>query len=119
MNNMLSGYCEIYLGGKKRGVKFGMNAFALACELAGLSLEEFGKSMDSNQFVIRELLWAGLVSNCRSKNIAEDFNLYNVGDWMDEISSDSFDTVMDTISKAQFFGKKLQAEPVEKKVKAK
>lgn len=118
MNNRLSGYCEIDLGGKKRAFKFGMNAFALACEVAGLSLNEFLASIGSNPLSIRYLIWAGISANCRSNNIEEDFNLYNVGDWLDVIDAKSLATLMDTVAKAQILGNETNSD-VEKKVKAK
>lgn len=118
MSNARSGYCEVEFGGQKRAFKFGMNAFALACEISKQTLEEFLASMQSNPLSIRYLIWAGLSANCRSKGIEENFNLYTVGDWLDEITQDKLSVLMETISKAQILGSNTQT-PVEKKVKAK
>ena len=122
--NRLSGYCEVELGGEKRAFKFGMNAFALACEISKQSLDEFLASMGTNALSIRYLIWAGASANCRSQGIDEDFNLYNVGDWLDEISSENLAVLMDTIAKSQILGGSTKTpdaeqETVEKKVKSK
>lgn len=94
----------VKIGGKERGVKFGTNATAKFCELQGIDLT--GYSLLLMQIAngsikmsdIRDLVYAGLWAYCKSNKEEVDFDLYDVGDWLDEIELDEMKKIYDALA---------------------
>lgn len=117
MNN--SGYINIEIGGKPRGLKFGLNAWIEFNKLTGLDVSDLQdafigiKGMGS----IRALVYAGLKCVCDIKGEALDFNEAQVGEWLDEMSQESIAEIINAVMDSQLLGVKLNEQGVKKKVK--
>lgn len=78
----MNGYIVADLGGKKRGIKFGMYAVTMISRRIGKYLQE-GSEVTSQMAV--EILYAGLVNNCVVKESEQDFTYEQVTDWVEEM----------------------------------
>jgi hypothetical protein len=78
----MNGYIVAEIGGKKRGIKFGMYAVTMISRRIGKFLQE-GAEVTSQVAV--EILYAGLVNNCVVKEVEQDFTYENVTDWVEEL----------------------------------
>lgn len=107
--NSLSGYVEKELGGKVRGIKFGINAWAIFCDLQKCKLSEVGDRMQAASG-FRDLVYSGLAANCRSKKIDLDFDQYDVGDWMDDLKESDIEEIMGALDKSKGNDQSLRAE---------
>jgi len=94
----------VKIGGKERPVKFGTNAISKFCELQGIDLTGYSLvlvqiangTVKAND--IRDLVYAGLWAACKSAKEDIDFDLYDVGDWLDEIEVDEMVKVFDALA---------------------
>ena len=88
----MKGTTKINIGGKDRPLKFGTNQSAKYCEIRGLSLvemqEELSDIANSDGGSIRDLLYSALWAGCMTDKLEVDFNRYDLGDWVDEMSQD-------------------------------
>lgn len=94
--NIFRGQTEVEIGGKKRLVKFGINALALISEETGKDLDQ----LDSGIGSIRDLVWGGLASGCLKKGEKVDFTPYDVGDWIEEMPQAEFDKITRVINES-------------------
>ncbi len=79
---------EITIGGRKRPLRFGFNAIAEFCDEAGLSLSDLS-GLDERRVkvsTVRALFYAGLKDGARKEKREVDFDLFDVGDWMEDLS---------------------------------
>ena len=87
----------VTLGGQERPLKFGTNATFLFCQKRGIKLSEFSTIFAPDKLAaneidgseIRDLIWAGLVAGAKSQKLEVDFDEWDVGDWLDEMSDPS------------------------------
>lgn len=85
---------KIKIGGKLRPFKFGTNATRIICDKLNMTLGEYSnmftqenlKKQNFKAEVIPVLIYSGLAAGCYSNNIEVDFNEWNVGDWIDDLS---------------------------------
>ena len=93
----MRGLVEIEIGGQKRPLKFGTNASAILGQELGLSYEalqqRFGGDglKDVSLMDMRAFIWAALVAGHQSKRIEVDFDITDVGDWLDETDIKTLD----------------------------
>lgn len=77
----MNGYIAITIGGKERGLKFGM----YAAELIGRkSVANIEGELVTSQFAA-DLIHAGLLNNCVVKELPVDFTYEEVTDWLEEM----------------------------------
>lgn len=81
----MNGYIVADIGGKKRGLKFGMYAVTMISRRIGKFLEA-GAEVTSQVAV--EIFYAGLVNNCVVKESEQDFTYEQVTDWVEEMLYD-------------------------------
>lgn len=84
---MSNGYIQISIGGRLRGIKFGMLAVE---QLLTASAKDKDRNGEINPTkTAYKLIYFGLLNNCEVKNIEPDFDLENVCDWVDDLAASS------------------------------
>lgn len=94
--NIFRGEVEAEIGGKKRLIKFGTNQLAIYTAKHKINPDEVEFGMD--QF--RDLLWSGLVAGAKKRGESVDFDEWTVGDWMDDMSMQQLESIMDAFNKS-------------------
>lgn len=79
----MTGYIQLELGGKKRGVKFGNYALMEYSKLNGTGVAEFNETNPIK--LCADLVYCGLKNNCFIKKEIEDFNQDDVLAWVDDM----------------------------------
>jgi hypothetical protein len=79
----MTGYIQLELGGKKRGVKFGNYALVEYSKLNGTGVAEFDETNPIK--LCADLVYCGLKNNCFIKKEIEDFNQEDVLAWVDDM----------------------------------
>jgi len=91
---MLRGQTTIEIGGKERLLKFGINASAVASEAAGKDLHELGASTAS----FRYMIYGALVAGAHKSKQVVDFDVYDVGDWLEDLDEDAYAKINEVIT---------------------
>jgi hypothetical protein len=81
---MSNGYIQIDIGGKLRGLKFGMLAVEGIVEEAARYKGDKGNI--SGTKTAYDLVYYGLLNNCEVKKIDPDFTYEDVTDWVEELT---------------------------------
>lgn len=81
---MSNGYIQITLGGKLRGLKFGMLAVEGIVQ-DGIKMKEKNEPASVIHSVYN-LVYHGLLNNCEAKRVDPDFTFEDAMDWTDELS---------------------------------
>lgn len=79
----MTGYIQLELGGKKRGVKFGNYALMEYSKLNGTGVVEFNEQNPIK--LCADLVYCGLKNNCFIKKEVEDFTYEDVVLWVDDM----------------------------------
>lgn len=79
----MTGYIQLELGGKKRGIKFGNYALMEYSKLNGTDVAEFNESNPIK--LCADLVYCGLKNNCFIKKEIEDFTQDDVLAWVDDM----------------------------------
>lgn len=88
----MTGYIQLELGGKKRGVKFGNYALMEYSKLNGTGVAEV---TEPNPIILcADLLYCGLKNNCFIKREVEDFTREDVLMWVDEMPMDKITEII-------------------------
>lgn len=104
MNN----YISVELGGKVRGLKFGVRAILTAAKMLNISLSEL--KFDFSDFKTQAtVIYCGLVSNCALKREDIDFTIEDVEIWADDLSLIKLTEIF------KVFADSLSGEPSETK----
>lgn len=82
----MTGYIQLELGGKKRGVKFGNYALFEYSKLTNTGVVEFNEQNPIK--LCADILFCGLKNNCFIKKEEEDFTYEDVMIWVDSMSMD-------------------------------
>jgi hypothetical protein len=109
--NQKRGYCQLEIGGTKRTLHFSMNFWVAFEQVSGVSISEIDKVFNSNMSLttIRSIIYAGLMAyDQENKNII-DYDQYDVGNWMDDISQDDIQLVVSTLVSSRVLGNDLNA----------
>jgi hypothetical protein len=77
----MTGYIQLELGGKKRGLKFGNYALMEYSKLNGTGVVEFNETNPIK--LCADLVYCGLKNNCFIKKQVEDFTYEDVIGWVD------------------------------------
>lgn len=79
----MTGYIQLELGGKKRGVKFGNYALIEYSKLNNTGVVEFNEQNPIK--LCADLVYCGLKNNCFVKKETEDFTYEDVVMWVDDM----------------------------------
>ena len=78
-------------------LKFGTNSTAVFCEKHDISLQEFQNRFSADQLQIRDIrdfIWAAAVAGAHATDREIDFDRWDVGDWIDELSQEELDRIL-------------------------
>ena len=116
MSNSFRGFVEIEIGGKKRPLKFNMNALASLSDRHNIPLSVISKFDTDTMTIshIRTLVWAGLVEGYRVSGLPVDFTIEDVGEWITDTGIAVVNQVFDLYKKSAGTGK-AQKESAAKK----
>ena len=110
--NKKRGYITIKIGGKNRTLHFSMNFWAEFTDQLGVGIEQIGEVFQKGFSLaqLRALVYSGLVAYDSENNIPVDYNVFKVGMWLDDISSDDITKVINTMSESKVLGVDLNNE---------
>ncbi|MAI42096.1 MAG: hypothetical protein CMP95_06535 [Gammaproteobacteria bacterium] len=85
---------------------FSMNFWAEFTDVMGVSLEQIGEVFENGVSFksLRAIIYSGLLANDMENDNAVDYNLYKVGQWMDEFTSDQINDVVNTMMQSRILG---------------
>ncbi len=87
----MTGYIQLELGGRKRGVKFGNYALMEYSRLNNTGVVEFDEQNPIK--LCADLLYCGLKNNCFVKKEEEDFTYEDVVMWVDDMPMDKISEI--------------------------
>ena len=104
--NKHRGTCIISIGGKKRGLVFNMNTYAIFCDGLDINLTEMDKVFSDRRQAkaLCWLLYSGCVAYDEKNNKDVDYNIHDFYDWAMELSSEDTNKVMETMMASQNLG---------------
>lgn len=109
MANKQRGYYSLTIGGKQRTLHFSMNFWAAFTDELQISLTEidqvFSNALNLNS--IRALVYAGLLAYDQEEGNEIDYNLFKVGAWLDDINTDQFNEIINTLMQSKLLGNEL------------
>ena len=110
--NKKRGYITIKIGGKNRTLHFSMNFWAEFTDQLVVGIEQIGEVFQKGFSLaqLRALVYSGLVAYDSENNIPVDYNVFKVGMWLDDISSDDITKVINTMSESKVLGVDLNNE---------
>lgn len=91
---------NLKIGGKDRLLKFGTNQTAIFCDKHNLSLTGYSDSLNvdnASASHLRDLIWSSLVAGAKYNKEEIDFDEYDVGDWIDDLSQSNLQKIFDTM----------------------
>jgi hypothetical protein len=109
MVNKKRGYYSLSIGGKQRTLHFSMNFWAAFTDELQISLTEIDKVFSNalNLNSIRALVYAGLLAYDQEEGNEIDYNLFKVGAWLDDINTDQFNEIINTLMESKLLGNEL------------
>jgi len=109
MANKQRGYYSLTIGGKQRTLHFSMNFWAAFTDELQISLTEidqvFSNALNLNS--IRALVYAGLLAYDQEEGNEIDYNLFKVGAWLDDVNTDQFNEMLNTLTESRLLGNDL------------
>jgi len=109
MANKKRGYYSLMIGGKNRTLHFSMNFWAAFTDELNISLDQIDKVFSSslNLNTIRALVYAGLLAYDQEEGNEIDYNLYKVGAWLDDVNTEQFNEMINTLTESRILGNDL------------
>jgi hypothetical protein len=109
MANKQRGYYSLTIGGKQRTLHFSMNFWAAFTDEMQISLTEidqvFSNALNLNS--IRALVYSGLLAYDQEEGNEIDYNIFKVGAWLDDINTDQFNEIINTLMESKLLGNEL------------
>ena len=98
------------IGGKERGVQFGMGAIQIYCDEMDCDVEGLNHIMGGKkQFkAISAIIYAGLSNYCGLNDEMVDFDALKVSSWIDELPQEDYNSIMEHFKLSKVFGKSIQ-----------
>lgn len=98
------------IGGKERGVQFGMGAIQIYCDEMDCDVEGLNHiTGGKRQFkAIASIVFGGLSNHCNLNDELIDFNPNTVSSWIDEMSQEDYNSLMGHFKNSKVFGKSIQ-----------
>ena len=109
MTNKKRGYIDVTINGKKKTLHFSMNFWAEFTEQMGISLQEIGTVFESGISLngLRALIYSAALANDLEKENDVDYTLYSAGTWLDDISAETINQIVETMSQSKILGNAL------------
>ena len=109
MVNKKRGYYSLSIGGKQRTLHFSMNFWAAFTDELNISLDQIDKVFSDtlNLNMIRALVYAGLLAFDQEEGNEIDYNLFKVGAWLDDVNTDQFNDMLNTLTESRLLGNDL------------
>jgi len=107
--NKKRGYYTTLLGGKQRTLHFSFNFWANLTDDLGISLEQIGSIFEKgfNMAAFRSIIYSGVLTYHQENNLEVDFNVYNVGSWMDDLEADEIEKILSAMMETRILGNDL------------
>lgn len=111
METKKRGYCQLTLGGVDRTLHFSMNFWAIFEECTGYSLTEIDKVFSDKLSVstLRSLIYAGCKAYDLENKNQVDYDIYDAGNWLEDVSIDHLTLITDTMVESRILGNDLNA----------
>ena len=106
---MKSGYHEATINGKKMPLKFGTNAFELLTTMHNKDLSGLDEILNSPGGM-RDLVFCAAKAVQLAKGQELKVNVYEIGDWLDEMEQKDLDAIMKAFGEAKVYGNKLSVD---------
>jgi len=109
MVNKQRGFFAIKLGGKQRTMHFSMNFWAAFTDELGISIGQIDKvfSAEMNFNTLRALVYAGILAYDQEEGNLIDYNVYKVGAWCDELTTEDFTNITNALAQSRILGNDL------------
>jgi hypothetical protein len=109
MANKKRGYYSLMIGEKNRTLHFSMNFWAAFTDELNISLDQIDKVFSSslNLNTIRALVYAGLLAYDQEEGNEIDYNIYKVGAWLDDVNTEQFNEMINTLTESRILGNDL------------
>jgi len=109
MVNKQRGFFAIKLGGKQRTMHFSMNFWAAFTDELGISIGQIDKvfSAEMNFNTLRALVYAGILAYDQEEGASIDYNVYKVGAWCDELTTEDFTNITNALAQSRILGNDL------------
>lgn len=109
--NPQRGYYQLEIGGKTRTLHFSMNFWAAFEQATGHSISQLGELFANgiSLTTIRGIIYAGLVAYDQEENNDIDYNLYAVGNWMEDVTPEMIDKISQAMMSSKILGMDLNA----------
>ena len=109
MANKKRGYYSLIIGEKNRTLHFSMNFWAAFTDELNISIGEIDKVFSDtlNLNMIRALVYAGLLAFDQEEGNEIDYNIYKVGAWLDDINTEQFNEMINTLTESRILGNDL------------
>lgn len=111
MVNKQRGFFAIKLGGKQRTMHFSMNFWAAFTDELGISIGQIDKvfSAEMNFNTLRALVYSGILAYDQEEGNLIDYNVYKVGAWCDELTTEDFTNITNALAQSRILGNDLNA----------
>lgn len=111
MENRKRGYCQLNLGGLNRNLHFSMNFWVAFEDASGHKISEIDKVFSSGVSLstMRAMVYAGLIAYDQENGNEIDYNIFQVGSWMEDMTPDSLQLVVSTLMESRILGNDLNA----------
>jgi hypothetical protein len=106
MKNKKRSYLTTKIGGKNRTFHFSMNFWSEFTEQMGISLEQIGEAFSNGVSLkaLRAIVYSGLLANDMENDNPIDYNLFKVGQWMDDITPEQINEIIETMLQSRILG---------------
>lgn len=103
------GYITIKLGGRNRTLHFSMNFWAIFTEQMGIGIDKIGDTFQEglNIKAMRSLIYAGILAYDQEEGNPIDYNEFNVGNWMEDITAEQVQEIVETMGQSRILGNDL------------
>jgi hypothetical protein len=111
MENRKRGYCQLNIGGKDRTLHFSMNFWVAFEDASGHKISEIDKVFSSGISLntMRALVYAGILAYDQENGNPIDYNVFQVGSWMEDMTPDSLTLLVNTLMESRILGNDLNA----------
>jgi glucose-6-phosphate dehydrogenase assembly protein OpcA len=111
MENRKRGYCQLNIGGKDRTLHFSMNFWVAFEDASGHKISEIDKVFSSGISLntMRALVYAGLLAYDQENGNPIDYNVFQVGSWMEDMTPDALTLLVNTLMESRILGNDLNA----------
>ena len=109
MANKKRGYYSLKLGGKNRTLHFSMNFWSEFTDQLDVKLDQIGELFEGGLSLsaIRALVYSALLANDQENGNPIEYNIFTVGSWLDDLSSDELTNIINTMMESRLLGNDL------------